>query len=184
MNLEKTPDALSLGKPMKGNSMGARQPNSELVLLVRVLDEAYDKKAWHGPNLKGTIRRLDAEQAAWRPKPERHSIAEIVLHTAYWKYSVRRRLRGDSRGSFPVKGSNWFPLPNPLTAQRWREYLALVDTEHRILREAVAGFLPNRLHQIPAGSKVSYSALIYGVAHHDVYHAGQIQLLRRLQADQ
>ena len=158
-----------------------KQP-PEIELLLRLLDEAYDKKAWHGPNLKSTVRRLDAHRAAWRPSSARHSIAEIVVHAAYWKYSVRRRLRGDSRGSFPLRGSNWFRLPNSLTDQSWREYLKLLDAEHRALHHAVAQFPPERLHRIPTGSKVSFSTLIYGVAHHDVYHAGQIQLLKRLQA--
>jgi uncharacterized damage-inducible protein DinB len=161
--------------------MVARRPDAEIELLLCVLDEAYDKKAWHGPNLKSTIRRLDAGQAAWRPNRDRHSIAEIVLHAAYWKYAVRRRLRGDTRGSFPLKGSNWFPLVQPMSQQSWRQYVALLDTEHRTLREAVVQFPPDRLNQIPAGSKVTFCTLIYGVAHHDVYHAGQIQLLKRLQ---
>ena len=89
--------------------------SGELALLLRILDEGYEKKAWHGPNLKGSIRGLSAEQAAWRPYPGRHSIAENVVHCAYWKYAVRRRLRGDKRGSFALKGSNWFAIPSPLS---------------------------------------------------------------------
>ena len=166
----------------KGQRTITMKPHPEIELLLRLLDEAYDKKSWHGPNLKSTVRRLDAQRAAWRPNTNRHSIAEIVVHAAYWKYSVRRRLRDDTRGSFPLRGSNWFRLPSPLTEQTWREYLTLLDTEHRTLREAVAQFRPDRLHRIPTGSKVRFSTLIYGVAHHDVYHAGQIQLLKRLQA--
>ena len=162
--------------------MAVRGSNAEIALLLQVIDQAYDKKAWHGPSLKSTIRRLSAAEAAWRPNAQRHSIAEIVLHAAYWKYSVRRRLRGGLRGSFPVKGSNWFPLELPLAERTWREYLALLDSEHGMLREAIVQLPPSRLHTIPAGSKVTYAVLIYGVAHHDVYHAGQIQLLKRLQA--
>jgi hypothetical protein len=161
--------------------MANKMQHPEIVLLLSVLDEAYDKKAWHGPNLKSTIRRLDVQQAAWRPNPDRHCIAEFVLHAAYWKYAVRRRLRGDTRGSFPLKGSNWFPVTARLTQDNWQQYRELLETEHRLLREAVAQFPANRLQQIPAGSKVTFSALIFGVAHHDVYHAGQIQLLKRLQ---
>ena len=54
----------------------------ELPLLLRLLDECYDKKAWHGPNLKGSIRRVEAGSAAWRPQRERHSIVENVVHCA------------------------------------------------------------------------------------------------------
>jgi uncharacterized damage-inducible protein DinB len=159
----------------------ARAP--EIELLLQQLDFAYDKKAWHGPNLRGAVRRLSAAQAAWRPQPQRHSIAEIVVHAGYWKYTVRRRLRGDKRGSFPLKGSNWFALPAPLTEQAWRGYLDLLEEEHRALRAAVAEMSPGYMRRVPAKSAFTYAALIQGAAAHDVYHAGQIQLLKRLQEE-
>jgi hypothetical protein len=163
-------------------SMAGAEFLAAMHLLLDWLDQGYDKKAWHGPNLKGSIRGLDAGQAAWRPRPDRHSIAEQVLHAAYWKYVVRRRLRGDKRGSFPIQGSNWFPVPNGLTEAVWREHTRLLETEHRALRAAIAELPPERLVETPAGSKVSNLTLIQGIAFHDVYHAGQIQLLKRLLA--
>jgi uncharacterized damage-inducible protein DinB len=153
----------------------------QIRLLLHLLDEGYEKKAWHGPNLRGSLRGLAAAEAAWRPQPERHSIAEIVLHAAYWKYIVRRRLRGDKRGSFELKGSNWFPVPAPLSETSWRQYLDLLKRVHRDLRAAVAALPHQRLADKPGGSKVSNAVLISGIAAHDVYHAGQIQLLKRLQ---
>jgi uncharacterized damage-inducible protein DinB len=154
----------------------------EVALLLRILDESYDRKAWHGPNLKGAIRRLSAEQAAWRPQPARHSIAEQVVHCAYWKYALRRRLRGEKRGSFALKGSNWFAIPAPLSEPSWREYVALLESEHRLLQAEIAVFPIERLNDLPEVGKIPYINLIYGIASHDVYHAGQIQLLKRLQA--
>src|SRR5713101_8707856 len=62
----------------------------EIEHLLGLLDEAYRRAAWHGPNLRGSIRGLTAREAAWRPKAGRHNIWEIVAHTAYWKYAVRR----------------------------------------------------------------------------------------------
>jgi len=150
--------------------------------LLDLLDHGYDKKAWHGPNLKGSIRGLDAVQACWRPSRGRHCIAEIVVHAAYWKYAVRRRLRGDKRGSFPLEGSNWFPITHHLSEPQWREHVRLLEAEHRTLRAAVATMAAAGLHRNSAGSKYSSASLIEGIAAHDVYHAGQIQLLKRLQA--
>jgi hypothetical protein len=162
--------------------MGNASPHPEIRLLLGLLDQAYDKKAWHGPNLRGSVRGLTADQASWRPHPERRSIADIVAHAAYWKYTARRRLRGDKRGSFALKGSNWFVLPSPLPEPDWRHLVTLLETEHRTLYAAVAELPPGRLHQSPPGSKYSNAALITGIAAHDLYHAGQIQLLKRLQA--
>jgi hypothetical protein len=83
----------------------------ELKQALAALDEAFDRKAWHGTNLRGSVRGLDARDAAWRPGRGRHNIWELVVHAAYWKYTVRRRLTGEKRGSFPLPGSNWFTRP-------------------------------------------------------------------------
>jgi hypothetical protein len=155
-------------------------PLTPLSLLLHLLDEAYEKQAWHGPNLRGSIRGLGPAQAAWRPAKGRHNVWEIVVHAAYWKYVARRRLRGEKRGSFPLKGSNWFPRPEATTEEAWRADIALLDEMHRGLRQAVADLAPEDLDRTPTGSKVSNLRLIAGIAAHDVYHAGQIQLLKRL----
>src|SRR5580700_7885981 len=80
-------------------------------MLLVGLDEAFDKKSWHGPNLRGAIRGVTAAQAAWRPAGDRHNIWELTLHAAYWKYVVRRKLLREKRGSFVLKGSNFFERP-------------------------------------------------------------------------
>ena len=150
-------------------------------ILVELIDQAFDLKAWHGPNLRGAIRRLTAEQAAWRPRPARHSIADIVVHCAYWKYAVRRKLRGDARGSFALKGSNWFPQPDDLSERDWKLNVDILCQEHVALRTAVAGLNPaNLLRQAPS-RRYTYAFLVQGAAAHDLYHAGQIQVLKRLQ---
>jgi len=158
------------------------QTAPEINLLLRIIDESYEKKAWHGPNLRGSIRGVEPKQAAWRPGPGRHNIWEIVVHAAYWKYAVRRRMLGEKRGSFPLKGSNWFVRPTAVAEDRWRGDIALLEDMHWKMRTAVAAFSPKDLQKIPRGSKVSNAAIIYGIALHDVYHAGQIQLLKRLAA--
>ena len=155
-------------------------PEPEIVLLVQILDEAFDKKSWHGPNLRGAVRGLTVAQVAWRPAPGRHNVWEHVVHAAYWKYIVRRRLCGEKRVSFPLKGSNWFVRPVALDEAAWREDVRLLEEMHQALRDAVAGLPALELHVTPAGSKVSNRALLTGIAAHDVYHAGQIQLLKRL----
>ncbi len=155
----------------------------EMLILLHMLDESYERRAWHGPNLKGSIRGLSPDQAAWRPAPGRHSIAEQVVHAAYWKYAIRRRLRGDVRGSFPLKGSNWFPVAAPLSLTDWKSSVALLDAEHRVLRQTIVDFPAEGLHTLAPGGKWTYLATISGIAAHDVYHAGQIQLLKRLQAE-
>jgi len=149
-------------------------------LLLRCIEEGFSKKAWHGPNLRGAIRRVDARQASWRPASGRHSIAEIVVHCAYWKYAVRRRIRGDKRGSFILKGSNWFAMPGPLTQAQWRDFTKLLDAEHEGLVKAIAEAPWAELCRTKSGLGKCIAAHVYGIAMHDVYHAGQIQTLKAL----
>jgi hypothetical protein len=145
-------------------------------ILLALLAEAYSKKTWHGPNLRQALKGVTAKHAAWRPGPQRHNIWEEALHAAYWKYAARRRIEGGKRGSFPIKGSDFFARPEKgkSTEAHWRADLRILENEHNALVEAVRKALKS-----PAGQK--HRRTIYGVAYHDVYHAGQIRLLRRLQ---
>lgn len=152
---------------------------STLDVLVRLLDEAYERKAWHGTNLRGAIRGVSAEHAVWRPGPKRHNIAELVLHAAYWKYTVRRRLTGLKKGSFAVKGSDWFERER-IDEGQWREDLDILHQEHRLLRASVTELPPGRLDQKVGNSRHDHARLIYGAASHDLYHTGQISLIKRL----
>ena len=153
--------------------------NQQRRLLLRILDDAFDKKAWHGPNLLGSIRRVPTTLAVRRPGRGRHNIAEITVHCAYWKYAIRRRIRGDKRGSFTLKGSNWFDLPSRLTDTAWRGYVALLREEHAALRETLAT-TPRRALVKAFGSEPKFLEQTYGIAMHDTYHAGQIQTLKAI----
>jgi hypothetical protein len=144
-------------------------------LVLALLDEAYERKTWHGPNLKQSIKGLTAKQAAWRPGASRHNIWEVTLHAAYWKYALRRRIEGGKRGSFVLKGSNFFARPEKgkLNEAAWSADKKLLEREHRALHAAVSKVL-----RTLRGEKLMRQ--LYGVAFHDIYHAGQIRLLRRL----
>ena len=146
-------------------------------LVLKLLDEAYEKKTWHGPNLKQSILGVSAKQAAWRPGAERHNIWEEAVHAAYWKYEVRRRMEGGKKGSFALKGSNFFLRPEGGMADdaAWCADKNLLEREHRALRATIKKVLDTA-----RGAK--FLGQMYGVALHDVYHAGQIRLLRRLMA--
>jgi len=149
-------------------------------LLGQLLDQAYDKKAWHGTNLRGSVRGLALRDALWRPAPKRHNIWEIVVHAAYWKFCIRRHLTGDRSVKFPRDGSDWFDLPKPENDARWKADLALLRSEHTALRSALASFPAAKLSRTPPGLNWRYEQYICGAASHDLYHAGQIQLLKRL----
>jgi hypothetical protein len=143
--------------------------------ILIMFEEAFWKKAWHGPNLWQSLKGVRANEAAWRPAPGRHNIWEETLHAAYWKYTVRRRLEGGKPGGFALLGSNFFPRPEPgnLTEAAWKADKGILRSEHEALRKAIA-----RAFRKPLTAKLGH--MLWGVAFHDIYHAGQIRLLRRL----
>lgn len=149
-------------------------------LLLGLLDEGFDREAWHGPNLMGALRGLDAAAALWRPAPGRHNAWEVALHCAYWKQRVRSRLVAGPRQKFPHPGRDWPSLPPEPTDAAWREDLGLLRRTHRTLRAAVASLDDAELARPLPGLKQPRVRLAAGIAMHDVYHAGQIRLLRRL----
>ena len=154
--------------------------NPSIALLLRLYDQAFRAPAWHGTPLWGTLRGLTPRDTLARPGRGRHNIWEVAVHTAYWKYVVRRRLTRDESPVFPLAGSNWFPSPARADAKAWRAVLALLRDQHRLLRAVIARFPADRLRHKGWRSKWTNEEHIYGIASHDLYHAGQVQLIKRL----
>src|SRR5436309_13094122 len=181
-------------RPIRPKSRSSRLDNSvateppteagvgpELITLHKMIDQAVDHKSWHGTNRKGSIKGITAREAAWRPNRERHNIWEIVVHSAYWKYAVVRRLLSEKRGSFPIKGSNWFVRPSAgMSEAEWKTDLRLLLDLHARLKRVFSELTSKDLAMIAPGSKVRNVDLLTGMAAHDLYQAGQIQLLKRL----
>lgn len=148
--------------------------------LNRQLNRAFNVRSWHGPNLMGALRGVGVEMAGWRPQESRHNIWELAVHAAYWKYRVYRRLTDAEPRAFELKGSDWYRRPVQETKAAWKEDKRLLTTWHGRLCRAVENFDPGRLDDRPGTSEFNYEDLIAGAAAHDIYHAGQIRLLRRM----
>lgn len=153
---------------------------AEIAILLGVIDQAWDGDSWHGQNLRGSVRRVSAKVAAWRPAPRRHNVHELVVHVAYWKYAALRRLTGAEKGSFAYRGSNWFARKSGPDEVLWKKDVALLVGYHEALRAAIASFDPRDLARVAPGAKWTNHVIISGIAAHDLYHAGQIQLLKKL----
>ena len=149
---------------------------------IRHLHPPVGTKLWHGgASVLGALRRVSPGVAAWKPYPDRHSIWALSLHVAYWNYAVRRRITEEARGGFPRSPSNFPELPDPPVKAAWDEDRRLVREEHNLLVGAVQAFDPARLDEIAGGEgTTTYADLITGIVLHDTYHAGQIQMLKRL----
>jgi uncharacterized damage-inducible protein DinB len=148
---------------------------------ARIADQsrrAYAGKAWHGPSLKLLLRGVAAQQAAARPIPGAHTIWELVLHIAAWDRVAAERIRGGKRTSLPA--SENFPVVTDTSEAAWKKTLANLEEANRDLRDAIAKCPPAKLDRKLGGGDYSFYVTMHGSVQHDLYHAGQIAILKKM----
>ena len=149
---------------------------SETRRIADQLRRAFEGEAWHGPAVKEALAGVTARQAAARPIPEDHTIWEVTAHIAVWEDVVRRRLAGEKVELLDTQ--DW-PPANQGGDHAWQALLERLEAGNRALRDAILAFDESRLDQKPGVSSVTAYVLMHGAIHHDLYHAGQISLLRK-----
>ena len=147
-------------------------PDPAVAVLLALIDEGFDRRSWHGTNLRGSLRC--GARAARGTASGRSSPTPPTGSTP-----CGDRLTGEKRGSFTLPGSNFFPAPTTATKAAWRDNVALLTGEHRTLRDTIRRLTDRDLAK-QLGGQDTVGGLVRGVAAHDLYHAGQIQLIKRL----
>src|SRR5262245_37094243 len=146
----------------------------------RVLNEGYGPGAWHGADLKAALVDVTPAVAFWRPATGRHNIAEIALHHTYSTRAVWSQISGRPAKPFVLEGEDWFAIADE-TAISWPTILATVDTEQQRLGALVADIEAGKLTS-PLTDTERFN-LVLGITCHAIYHAGQIQLIKRLREE-
>jgi uncharacterized damage-inducible protein DinB len=157
------------------NSEPART-TSEAARIADQLLRAFDGSAWHGPALLELLEDVDAATAAARPLPKVHSIWEIVLHIAVWDAAALRRLAEEK---CQPTGLADFPLVSGVAQSAWRKAVAETKRTHESLVRTVAALPDSRLRDRVPGKRYDFYHLLHGVAQHELYHAGQIAILKK-----
>jgi hypothetical protein len=153
--------------------------SEESTRLLRILSEGYGPGAWHGADFKAAIGDVDAALAFWRPAPGRHNIAEIALHHAYYVRDVRGRIGAKTAEPFVVSGEDWFEASNDQKLS-WSKIQAVVEAEQAKLVTIVDKADSSGGATLSPAERLN---LVLGITCHAVYHAGQVQLIKRLHAD-
>ncbi len=152
---------------------------AELKRLVQQMQLAFNGKAWHGPAVQEALAQVSAAQAAAKPIANAHSIWELVLHISAWHKVVMKRLAGEEACEVSME-EDW-PSVNDTSAAAWQSALQELKLQHQSLCEATARLQEADLNKLIRGSESehSVSVMLHGVIQHDLYHAGQIVLLRK-----
>jgi hypothetical protein len=159
---------------------------SETARLAELLRQAYDGEqeggdAWHGPSLRMLLAGVTAEHAARRAVPSGHTVWELVLHIAVWDEICARRLRGELIQATTGSPEDW-PAVSGTGEADWQSAVARLVRAQQELVETVRGLPEAKLAETVPGRSWTNHLMIHGTLHHDLYHAGQIGLLRRATA--
>ena len=158
-----------------------RKPSvSVTVQLAEQLRRAFDGSAWHGPSMLELLEDVDPETAAAKPIPYVHCIWELVLHTAVWDKAVRQRIAGQK--TQPTGDQNFPPVPKSTGAAKqaaWSKTVALLKRAHADLIKAVSTLPEKRLRDRVPGKRYDIEFMLHGVLQHELYHAGQIAILKK-----
>ena len=152
---------------------------TETARIADQLRRAFRGDAWHGDSLLEILDGVTAAQAAARPIPHAHTIWELVLHIAAWDGAVRRRLGGKA---VALSDEQNFPPVRDTGEIAWRKTLEHVRRVHDELVQAVSESPDTRLaEQVPGkqGAHYNFYYMLHGVVQHELYHAGQIALLKK-----
>lgn len=154
---------------------------SETARLADQIRRAFEGHAWHGDSVLEILNGVDAKKAGAHPIKNAHSIWELVLHIAAWDDAVLRRIGGKA---VKLSDKQNFPPVKDTSEAAWREAVEHAKHTHSELAKAVAAFPDSRLHEQVPGKTQSFYNFFYmfsGIVQHELYHAGQIALLKKVQ---
>jgi uncharacterized damage-inducible protein DinB len=147
----------------------------------RILDQlkrAYEGNAWHGPSIKESLSGVTAAQALARPLANAHSIWELVHHIAVWEDVGRRRLGGDP-AEVPISTPEDWPPADDASDAAWEKAKAALERGHQALVDAISSVPESGLDEPILEGKSTVYVTLHGVIQHDLYHAGQIAILKK-----
>jgi len=158
----------------------SKTDRSESARIADQLRRAFDGEAWHGDSLFEILAGVTEARAAARPIAGAHTIWELALHVAAWDGAVLRRLGG---AAVELSDAENFPPVRDASAAGWRAALAQVRRGHAELVAAVASLPDSRLDDMVPGKEgahYTFYYMLHGVVQHELYHAGQIALLKKM----
>jgi len=151
---------------------------SEIERILDQLQRTYEGNAWHGPAVRELVKGVSARQAAAKSVPAAHSIWGIVLHMTAWQDVTRRRLGGEVVIDLPSE-LDWPPIQDQ-SESAWQQAIEHLTQSKQQLHRAISQLDDERLNDAVPGKDYSVYVMLHGVIQHNIYHAGQIALLKKI----
>lgn len=151
----------------------------EKIRIKSLLKASFNGSTWHGPSLLDQLKGLDTEVAARKANPNAHSIWELVLHIIAWREFAIQKLSGNEAYDLPIGGEKDWPIVDHMFPESWGNTLtSLANTQQRLL-DQIEYIKDDKLMEMVPGKNYDFYTLIHGIIQHDIYHGGQIALLKK-----
>lgn len=152
--------------------------NTEIARIADLLAQTYGGNPWHGSSISQILENVAARQATARPIPHGHTMAELVKHVTAWRIFALEKLRGNARYDIATPEEDW-PPTGTITEADWQRIIAALSASQGQLLEALSLVKDAKLLERVPGREYDFYFLIHGVIQHDLYHLGQMALLRK-----
>jgi uncharacterized damage-inducible protein DinB len=149
---------------------------SEIHRILDQMDRAFSGDAWHGPPLMRLLDGMSAEDASKHAVPGAHSIWELVHHVGAWNSIVQHRLQGQT---VEVTTERDWPPVWEVSDPSWKRAIENLAESHARLRKVAEALRDDQLDEKLGATTVSRYEILHGVVQHDLYHAGQIAILKK-----
>lgn len=150
---------------------------SETYRITELLRRAFDGEPWYGPSVMDVLSEVTLEETL-NQLPESHTIAELVAHMIAWRTFVVKRLQGDP--NYEIEQEESFRKIAAMTSDQWNELLQQLHQTQEELLQMLSKTSDEKLNDVVAGREYTFDKMLHGIIHHDIYHIGQIVLLRKL----
>ena len=149
---------------------------NEVKFLRDQIETTFKGDSWHGPSLMKTLDGVDLEQATARPLVERHTIWELVDHTTFWLEAILAALK-DKAMPDPAKEENWPQMGS--TEEQWSQSIMRLEAAVNMVLDELVGWSNEDMERTVPGKDYSFKQMLHGAVHHNLYHAGQISILKK-----
>ncbi len=157
-------------------------PNDELIRIIDLLNTTYEsEEAWHGPSVVEVLREVTPDLAGRRVTPNTHTIAELVFHMTSWRIFCVKKMQGDAEFDITTPAKDFGALPDRIDGFEWEA----LEMELSLSQEELINELDKRdddefLEDIVPGRDYTYYDMLHGIVNHDLYHTGQIMILKKI----
>jgi uncharacterized damage-inducible protein DinB len=152
---------------------------NEAALILKMFQNNWDGKMWYGGNIMYALKGISADKAFEKKPSQAHNVYELVMHMICWRKFVAEYLKGNVEYKVEINSELDWPVNYEPSPQAWELALRTLEKLQLELVELMPNVTDQQLTEFVAGKKFTWYDFLHGLLHHDIYHSGQIAVLKK-----